>query len=71
MLKIKNAVSFALIETHTQKYVKRSMIRNIAIKEMQNLGIGDAGNTKMLLLENVFVPLRRQIFSQSLVNSKL
>lgn len=43
LLKIKNAVSFALIEAHTQKYVKRSTIRNIARKEMQNLGIGNAG----------------------------
>lgn len=55
MLKIKNAVSFAVIETHTQKYVKRS-IRNIARKEMQNFGIGDAGKTKMLFPENVCVP---------------
>lgn len=71
LLKIKNAVSLALIEIHTQKCVKRCIIRNIARTEMQNLGTGDAGSTSMLFLENVPVPRRRHIFSQGLVNSQV
>lgn len=55
MLKIQNAVSLALIETH-KKYVKRSTIRNIVRKETCNLGTGDVDNTKVSFLENMPVP---------------